>query len=309
MVRFVSCWLTALLLALPAPAQEFLPLWPAGIPCANQLEMEVIGNPKIGQMLRKVHEPGIEVYLPPAGSANGTGVLICPGGGYSILAWDWEGTEVARWFSSFGVAAFVLRYRLPQWEADSCRHRVALDDAQRAIRLIRSRAADWGVDSGRLGIMGFSAGGHLASTAGTRFNPGIALSSDPLERLSCRPDFMILMYPVISMDSTFAHMGSRRNLIGNHPSDAMIRSYSSELQVTAQTPPTLLVHASDDEGVPPENSIRFYQALLRHRVPASLLLYPSGGHGFSFALDKQGTVRDWPSDCRRWMQEMGYLPR
>ena len=290
-----------------APAQDqVLPLWPEGIPCANNLEMEIREDAAIGRRIARVREPEMAVYLPAESAATGTGVVICPGGGYTILAWDWEGVRIAEWFNSFGVAAFVLKYRLPHWETAECRGKVALMDAQRALRLVRSEARKWKLDPGRIGIMGFSAGGHLASTAATHFDRGDPGAELPVERYGARPDFAILLYPVVTMDSTYAHLGSRTNLIGADPDPDLINYYSNEAQVTAETPPTILIHADDDRGVVPENSVNFYLALRRHGVPAALHIYEKGGHGFSTG-EGRGAVAGWRESCRAWMEDRGLL--
>ena len=301
-------WLTCLCLPANLLSQQFsLPLWPEGIPCENELEMEIVeryhGN---GRMLSKVHEPTIEVYLPATALSTGTGVVICPGGGYTILAWDKEGVKIAEWFNSLGVAAFVLKYRLPHWESESCRDKVALPDAQRAIRIVRQHAREWQLASNRIGIMGFSAGGHLASTASTHFDDGNPDSPLNIEHFSCRPDFSILMYPVISMDTTIYHRGSRTNLIGKNPSREEEQYFSNEKQVSPQTPPTLLIHADNDRAVIPENSIQYYLALRKNKVPAAMHIFEKGGHGFGLA-EGRGAVSGWPSICRDWMTERGLL--
>jgi acetyl esterase/lipase len=247
--------------------------------------------------------PAIEVRLPARGNATGQAVVVCPGGGYGGLAYDWEGTDIAGWLNSRGIAAIVLKYRLPI-DGDVAHQKwlVPLLDAQRAIRLTRAHAKEWGIAPARVGIMGFSAGGHLASTAGTRFDRGKTDASDPVERLSSRPDFMILVYPVITMQEGTTHGGSRRSLLGENPTDELVRLYSNELQVTDDTPPTFLVHAGDDDAVPVRNSLLFYDALLAHHVPAELHVYPKGGHGFSLALDK-GHLEGWTRVCARWLAE------
>ncbi|TAE52016.1 MAG: alpha/beta hydrolase, partial [Bacteroidetes bacterium] len=270
-----------------APFQ--IPLWKGAPPvCPREGNADIYQDKDIGTMIRDVRTPLIEAYLPPDSIATGTSVLIFPGGGYYLLAWDWEGTEMARWYNSMGIAAFVLRYRLPHWEKDECRSLVALADAQRAMRLLRSRAAEWKLDPQKIAVMGFSAGGHLASTLGTHFDAGQSKTKDPIEQQSCRPDALILMYPVVSGDTAVSHAGSFENLLGKNPTLEQVRYFSNETQVTAQTPPTLLIHATDDEAVPVENSIRFYEALRKQGISASLLIYPTGGHGFSFARHKSG---------------------
>ncbi|NND09272.1 MAG: alpha/beta hydrolase fold domain-containing protein [Saprospiraceae bacterium] len=283
-----------------------IPLYTQAIPCSNKLSQEVwvVGN--TGRRIAKVHEPSMDVYLAPRHIATGTSVVICPGGGYTVLAWDWEGTRMAEWFNKMGVTAFVLKYRLPHWESASCRDKVALMDAQRAMRIVRKRAEEFEINPIRVGVMGFSAGGHLASTLSTHFDHGDPAADSLVDRYSCRPDFSILMYPVISMDTTFGHMGSQRNLIGRNPSEEERHYFSNEKQVSAETPPTLLIHASDDLSVKVENSIVYYQALRKHNVPTAMHIYESGGHGFSFAKDL-GAVADWPGACKSWMHERGLL--
>ena len=209
---------------------------------------------------------------------NGMSIIICPGGGYVRLAFDHEGVEVAKAFNAMGITAFVLKYRLPNEKMQVDRTTAPLQDAQQAIRLVRKNAEKWGLKADKIGIMGFSAGGHLAATAATHFT----MKADPSvkEDISVRPDFAILIYPVASMVDEITHKGSRNNLIGEKPSAEMEKLYSNELQVTAQTPPTFLVHAGDDGAVPIENSIRFHQACIKNKVPVEMHLYPHGGHGF-----------------------------
>ena len=279
-----------------------LPIWPEGIPCENELEMEVAMRENIGRVISKVHTPELEVFLPPAYRANGTGVVICPGGGYTVLAYDWEGVEMAKWLNTLGIAAFVLKYRLPHWETVACRDQVALMDAQRAIRTVRNKAKEWNLAEDRIGIMGFSAGGHLASTAITHFDYGDPNASLDVDKVSCRPDFAILMYAVITMDTTFTHMGSRNNLIGQNPDAANTNYFSNETQVTQDTPPTILIHADDDKAVLPENSIRFYLALRKAGVPAAMHIYQDGEHGFSFG-EGRGSVVQWTEACEGWMRD------
>jgi acetyl esterase/lipase len=253
--------------------------------------------------LRHVQNPAVEVRLPARGNATGQAVVVCPGGAYAGLAYDWEGTDFAGWLNSRGIAAIVLRYRLPvDGDVEHQKWLTPLLDAQRAIRLTRANASEWGIDPAKVGIMGFSAGGHLAATAGTRFDAGSPDAVDPVDRASSRPDFMILVYPVISMMEPATHLGSRVNLIGEQPTEDLVRHYSNELHVTAETPPTFLVHAGDDPAVPVKNSLLFYEALLVQNVPAELHVYPTGGHGFSFALP-QGRLQDWTQLCARWLAE------
>jgi len=297
--------ITSAFAAMPDPNPLVLPLWagsppnpqPAGKPEERVQEAQI-------QWIRHVQTPSVEVRLPARGNATGQAVVVCPGGAYAGLAYDWEGTDFAGWLNQHGIAAIILRYRLPV-DGDVAHQKwlVPLLDAQRALRLTRAHAAEWGINPAKVGIMGFSAGGHLASTAGTHFDAGDAAAADPVDRLGSRPDFMILVYPVISMLPPATHGGSRRNLLGENPPEELVRQYSNELQVTADTPPTFLVHAGDDGAVPVANSLLFYQALVAHKVPAELHVYPHGGHGFSLALTK-GRLQDWTQVCARWLKEL-----
>ena len=237
----------------------------------------------------KVQVPQIEVYLPNKKSATGQAVIVCPGGGYSILAYDWEGTDIAKLLNAKGIAAFVLKYRLPDAISSTAPEQVPLIDAKQAMRIVRARAAEWNIMPNKIGIMGFSAGGHLASTLSTHFEE------------DTKPNFSILIYPVISMDKSITHMGSRNNLIGLNPTDAMIKLYSNELQVTSNTPPTFLIHASDDDAVPVENSLWYYQALKKNKVPTEMHIYPAGGHGFGLANGNK-SLESWANLLIEWMR-------
>ncbi|MEO5814729.1 MAG: alpha/beta hydrolase [Gemmatimonadaceae bacterium] len=272
-----------------ARAQPAIPLWAAGAPGA-------LGDAPEDQ-------PIITPYLPPEGRANGTAVIVFPGGGYQHLSMEKEGSDVANWLTTTGVTAFVVRYRLgPRYH-----HPAELGDAQRAIRIVRSRAIEWRVNPGRVGIIGFSAGGHLASTAGTHFDAGSSTSADGVERASSRPDFMLLLYPVITMRGDSAtHMGSRKNLLGDNPDDALVRLMSNELQVTRNTPPTFIVHSTDDKTVPVENALLFYQALRNNAVPVEMHIFESGGHGFGLA-PSDPILSTWTTLCESWMRRHGWL--
>jgi acetyl esterase/lipase len=273
---------------LVARAQPVIPLWPEAAPGA-------VGTTPADQ-------PIITPYLPPAGRANGTAVVIFPGGGYQHLSMEKEGSDVANWLAATGVTAFVARYRLgPRYH-----HPAMLDDAQRAIRTVRTRAAEWSVDPHRIGVIGFSAGGHLASTVGTHFDAGTASSGDAIERASSRPDFMILIYPVITMRDSLAHRGSRANLLGTSSDSALERLLSNETQVTRDTPPTFIVHSTDDRTVPVENSLVFYQALRRAAVPAEMHIFEYGGHGFGLA-PADPVLSAWTTMCEAWMRRHGWL--
>ncbi len=270
--------------------REFHLLWPDGAP--GTLGTEPVDKPKI------------TVYRAPASKANGAAVVVCPGGGYGVLASDHEGKQVAEWLNALGVAAFVLQYRLgPRYH-----HPAPLQDAQRAMRLVRARAGEWRVDPARVGILGFSAGGHLASTAGTHFDQGRPDAADPVERQGSRPDFLILGYPVISLTHPSVHKGSRDNLLGQDPDPRLLDSLSNETQVTALTPPTFLFHTDEDTGVPAEHSILFYEALRRAKVPAELHVFAKGPHGVGLA-PKDAALSVWPGLCAAWMETMGFLAR
>jgi len=231
---------------------------------------------------------------------NGMSVIICPGGGYSILAWNKEGTKIAEEFNKWGITAFILRYRLPDDTTMIDKSIAPLQDAQQAVRLVRSNAVDWGIDKNKIGIMGFSAGGHLASTAATHFT----FKADPknTDTTSVRPDFAILVYPVISFDTSFGHMGSKNKLIGSNATADKIDFFSNELRVTAHTPPVFLVHTADDKTVPVENSIRFYQACIKNKVPVEMHLYPKGGHGFG--LNNTTTTDNWMERLKNWLSSI-----
>jgi acetyl esterase/lipase len=274
----------------PPAAPKVELLWPKGAPGAVGTEL--------------ADKPLLTVYLPPAGKANGTAVVVCPGGGYAGLAMDHEGKQVAEWLNNQGVAAFVLQYRI----AKRYQHPAPMLDAQRAIRTVRSRAKEWGVDPKRLGIMGFSAGGHLASTAATHFDDGKTDAEDPIDRASCRPDFAILCYPVITFKKPYAHMGSRNNLLGPNPDEKLVDSLCNDEQVTAKTPPTFLFHTNEDSGVVPENSILFYMALRKAGVPAELHIYEKGRHGVGLA-QKDEVLSSWPGRLEGWLKTRGLLTK
>lgn len=264
-------------------------LWPAGAPGAK-------GD-------QPADKPTLTIYLPEKAKATGAAVVICPGGGYGGVAMDHEGHQVAQWFNSFGVAGFIVDYR---HRKKGYGHPAPLQDAQRAVRTVRARAAEFNINPARIGIMGFSAGGHLASSAITHFDAGQAGSADPIERASCRPDFAVLCYPVIAFDEPFTHRGSQTNLLGKDADPALVARLSSEKQVTKQTPPTFLFHTDADTGVPPQNSIVFYLALKRAGVPAELHIYQDGRHGLGLAPKTPGTGQ-WPKACEEWMRVRGLL--
>jgi acetyl esterase/lipase len=305
-MKKISLSILSLFSLFMAAAQQELPLYgsdpiPNSRPAADQEKVDSGGRPD-HYTLSKVSHPTLTVFLPPKRKRNGTAVIISPGGAYTHLAMAHEGMEVARLLNGMGITAFVLKYRLPSDSTMIDKTIGPLQDAQRAMQLVRQRAAEWGVNTGRIGIMGFSAGGHLASTAGTHFTQS---TIDNKDNLSLRPDFMILIYPVISLSDSLGHRNSRNSLIGQNPDASVIRQYSNELQVTEQTPPAFIVHAGDDKTVPVANSLHFYEALLHNKVPAELHIYPKGGHGFG--LHNATTKDHWSERMQNWLDGNGWL--
>jgi acetyl esterase/lipase len=261
-------------------------LWPDGAPGAQGTADE--------------DKPSLALYPATGPNKTSTGVIVCPGGGYAHLAMDHEGTQIAAWLNNLGIGAYVLKYRLgPKYH-----HPIELWDAQRAIRYVRSHAAELGVRPDRIGIWGFSAGGHLAATAATHFASPDA-QADPIDRQSARPDFAILSYPVISMLDPYAHLGSRRNLLGDKPDPALAQLLSNELQVTSQTPPTFIFHTTEDQVVPVENSILFYLALRKAGVAVEMHIYQKGKHGVGLAANDP-ILRTWPDHLSTWLQLQGF---
>jgi acetyl esterase/lipase len=286
--------------AFPAMAQKTIPLYKGAVPNSKDVPDLQQSNAS-HTVLSQVSIPTLSIYLPPKDSATGTAMILCPGGGYHNLVIGREGYDMAKRLSALGVAAFVLKYRLPSDRTMKDKTIGPLQDAQQAIKLVRLHAKEWGVDPHKVGIMGFSAGGHLASTAGTHFDEK---EIEDTEGVSLRPDFMVLVYPVISFTDAIGHIGSRNNLLGKSPSAALIHKFSNEQQVTAATPPAFIIQAGDDSTVKVENSIVFYEALHKYRIPAALHIYMKGGHGFG-----KYPPRDvWMKDLVYWMKMSGWLP-
>jgi acetyl esterase/lipase len=284
-------------------SQTIIPLYKGSIPNSKPTKDEEKTELSDGIIIiSKVSKPTLSIFLPSKEIATGTAVVICPGGGYGIVAAGHEGTDIAKKFNQMGVAAFVLKYRIPNSETMVNPEIGPLQDAQEAMKIVREGAKEWNINPNKIGIMGFSAGGHLASTEGTHFDKVVIANP---ENTSLRPDFMLLIYPVISFIDGLGHMGSRENLIGKNPSLEKINEYSNELQVTAKTPPTFLVHASDDDVVMPQNSIAFYTALIKNHVPVEMHLYENGGHGFGMNLKNKN--EQWMDRCKNWMQNNGWL--
>ncbi|GAB3246963.1 hypothetical protein GCM10027347_02220 [Larkinella harenae] len=273
-------------------AQQEIPLYAGAVPNTKSSDVKEVRRPD--GVVSSVTQPTLSIFLPPKEKATGAAVIICPGGGYGVLVMKREGYEVAEAFNRMGVAAFVLKYRLPSEKTMLDQSIGPLQDAQQAIKTVRQRAAEWGVDPKRIGIMGFSAGGHLAATAGTHFKKPVI--ENP-EGTSVRPDFMILIYPVISFRDEIGHTGSRKNLLGESPKPEQVTLFSNELQVDSSTPPAFLTHAGDDVGVSVKNSLVFYEALLKNNVPADLHVYTKGGHGYL----KTPAFDEWFGRIRHWM--------
>ncbi len=287
-----SLLLAAVALAQP-PAPAVAPLWPDKAPLA-------VGDSDLDK-------PSLTVHLAPKETATGAAVVICPGGGYGFLAADHEGKQVAEFFNAHGVHAFVLKYRIVGKDRPGPLGKAPLLDAQRAIRVVRSIAADHGIDPTKVGICGFSAGGHLASTAATHFDDGDKDAAGPIDKLSCRPDFCVLGYPVISMQDGVTHGGSRRNLLGAKPDPKVVEEFSNEKQVTAKTPPTFIFQTDEDTAVPAENAVRFYLALRKAKVPAELHVFEKGRHGVGLGRDPKWTggstyTEGWPELLAAWLK-------
>jgi acetyl esterase/lipase len=284
--------------------QEIIPLYDGIIPNSKpSIDREVSARNKDGLMItRYVSKPTLIWYKPAKVSDIHSAVIICPGGGYGALASSSEGSDVAQALSKLGISAFVLKYRLPDDLIMVDKSIGPLQDAQRSIQLLRENAKEWNIDPSKIGIMGFSAGGHLAASLSTNFSQ--SLISNPL-KTSFRPDFSVLIYPVISFTDSLANKGSRDNLIGNNPSEETKRKFSNELQVSAQTPHAFLVHASNDSPVPVANSIVYYQSLLKLKIYSSLILYPGGNHGFG--MNNKTTSSRWMDDLKFWLIDNKYL--
>jgi acetyl esterase/lipase len=266
---------------------ETIQLWPNGAPGALSTAED--------------DQPTI-TYYPPVNS-NGTAIVVMPGGGYSLVAMNHEGRQVANWLNALGIAAFVLKYRVgPRYH-----HPIELGDARRAVRLARSNAAKFGLAPNRIGVMGFSAGGHLASTICTHFDFGDPVATDTVDRVSCRPDFAILAYAVISFEAPMVHQGSVTSLLGDHPEPAILRDLSNQWQVTPQTPPTFLFASGEDEVVPPENSLLYFKALRKAGVPAEIHIFQKGPHGVGLAL-RDHALGEWPTLLKNWMAGLSLLP-
>lgn len=279
-------------------AQDIIPLYPDSIPNSLPHRMKEIRIEREGNFFgyRNVSEPTLEVYLPDKRIATGTAVIIFPGGGYSMLSYHLEGIEIAKAYINEGITAFVVKYRLPSDSIMKDKSIGPLQDAQQAIKTVRLHAKEWNLNPHKIGVMGFSAGGHVASTAGTHFDKSYISNN---EKVNLRPDFMILIYPVISMKDEITHQGSRTNLLGKNPERERIKFFSNEDHINTDTPPTWITHTGDDIVVPVENSIRFYKELIRNKVPPEMHLYPYGNHGFVLKL----STDEWMISLFKWIKQ------
>jgi acetyl esterase/lipase len=290
-----------------ADASLVIPLWPEGVPAAVRPDAPAAKGPlgpeqlTDGIRISNISEPTLTLMPPAIDRPNGTAVIVCPGGGYRNLSFEREGVQYARWLSTLGVTTFILKNRIGEYG-----HPAPLQDILRAVRLVRSRAAEFKIDPTRIGAMGSSAGGHLAASAGTLFDLPAGKTGAPLDAVSGRPDFLILMYPVITMADPAAHAGSREALLGKTPTPEALALASLEKQVSPKTPPTLLIHTQEDQAVPVENSILFYQALTRAGVAGELYAFERGSHGMGMR-DALGTASEWPKRAEEWLRARGLL--
>ncbi len=284
-------------------AQQRIPLYSEKIPNSidTQIKEEKVFNQEVDTLISKVSKPTLTVFMPPKDKANGTAVIICPGGGYHVLLIEREGYAIAKAFNKIGVSAFVLKYRLPNSELMIDKSIGPLQDAQKAIQIVRKHAKEWQIDPDKIGIMGFSAGGHLAASAGVHFEDEFIDN----EAISLRPDFMILIYPVISFTDSIGHIGSRDNLLGKSPSKEQIRYFSNENHVCSTTPPAFITQANDDLVVSPENSLVFFKKLREKAISAELHIYSSGGHGYL----KQPSFEEWFGRCQNWLKRNALLEK
>jgi acetyl esterase/lipase len=303
---FVLKFLALIIILFPTAVlaqSDILKVWPDGVPGSIQsdtyVERSTTDNGVISRIDR-VTDPLLYVFLSPADISTGYAVVICPGGGYGMLASNHEGFAVARWLNENGISAAILKYRLPSDDIMKDKSVGPLQDAQEAMRIMRRNAPEWNINPDNIGIMGFSAGGHLASTLSTHYDEKVY---EALDETSARPDFSLLIYPVITMDASFTHRGSRVNLIGNDPSEDIVNHFSNELQIDADTPPAFLIHSTDDRTVPVRNSIVYFEGLKKNNVTAELHIFEKGGHGYGLAPDG-GTESSWPGLCISWLRQV-----
>jgi acetyl esterase/lipase len=301
-ISFLICYIFFGVTGFLQAQNEIIPLWKNEIPAAlksdDYKEIELFENGVLNRV-SKVTLPTLSVFLPE--HPNGTAIVICPGGGYSYLSIDKEGFKVAEWLNTLGITAFVLKYRLPSDDIMKEKTIGPLQDAQEAIRYVRRNAKEWDINTEKVGVIGFSAGGHLAATLSTHYNDVLYKVMDSL---SAKPNFSVLVYPVISMEEKITHKGTRNKLLGTSPSSTLIEKYSNEKQIDSLTPPAYIVHAVDDKSVPVENSIQYFLALKHNNVPAEIHLYQKGKHGFG--LGNEGTSKNWTKPCEAWLRLNNY---
>lgn len=308
----VLCPLAAsIALAAPLKTLDIVEIWPNGVAPGSEnstVKLTIAESSTNAffpeRSLTGITRPNLTAFVPD--KPNGTAVIITAGGGYARIMLDKEGAEMARWLNTYGVTAFVMQYRLPS-EGHMNGRDAPFADAQRAIRIVRDHATDWGLSKNKIGFLGSSAGGHIGAMLGTKFDQRIYEPIDAIDKLSARPDFMVLLYPVISMEEKITHPGSRKNLLGENPSPELIRNYSADQQVQPQSPPTLLVAAEDDEKVPVENSIRYHEALKKSGVPTALYTFKEGKHGFAIRDTRQLPVSNWPNLAAEWLRQGGFI--
>jgi acetyl esterase/lipase len=304
--KLLSAFIISLLTVSGFAQTLTLKLWPDGIPGSktdpSYVEKITTTDGRITRC-EKVVTPDLTVFLPVPEKANGAAVLICPGGGYGVLAFDHEGNAIAKWLNDNGIAGIILKYRLPSDQIMIDKSIGPLQDAQEAMRAIRRNAVSWKINPDRVGVIGFSAGGHLASTLSTHYAEKVY---DVKDNTSARPNFSLLIYPVVSFDTVITHRGTRNNLIGLNPDIKQVQRFSNELQITADTPPAFLVHSADDKAVPVMNSIGYFRGLQKNNIPVELHIFQKGGHGYGLSPNG-GTESSWPGLCIKWLKAMGLI--
>lgn len=302
MTKYSFAFLLALFTIQFSIAQEhIIPLWET-VPNQKRSNEKEVQQQNDILLVSNVQDPLMEVFLPNGRAQTGEAVLIFPGGGYHVLAYDWEGRDLAKYLSSHGIVGIVVKYRLPISKSIINPSIAPLQDAQRAMRIVRSKAKEWHIDENKIGIMGFSAGGHLASTLGTQYDEKVYEPTDDADKLSARPDFMALIYPVITM-TDLTHGGSKEALIGKNPTAEMVKKYSGELNVNADTPSTFIVHSMDDDAVPVENSLQLLDALAKNKIYTEAHIYPTGGHGYSMGIGN-AQLSSWPGLFVTWVKTL-----
>ena len=285
--------------------EKIIDLYENSIPCNSNLSLEIEYENEY-RIFKKISKPQIWYYPTKEFSNKTPGIIIVPGGGYSFLSFDKEGIEIAKWLNSIGISAFVLKHRLPHWETGNCKKEALFLDGKKAIQIVRSRSNEFNIDPNKIGVIGFSAGGHLASMISSDQNFIDKKKDDGVEQISSRLDFSILVYPVITMEKNITNAWTKQNLLGKNPDEDEIIKFSSEYSVNKNTPPTILIHSSDDKTVSPENSIRYYQALKKFNVPTELHIWEKGGHGYGISQAK-GPIKIWPNVVKEWLGQRKIL--